>query len=73
MITALKRPLSASEEVVMKEARERLSRYRQTDMTGSEEPPGWEDKVSMPGTNPFKLPMRYFHVGGNDDDSEDDR
>ena len=57
----------------MKEARERLSRYRQTDMTGSEEPPGWEDKVSMPGTNPFKLPMRYFQVGGNDDDSEDVR
>ena len=72
MITALKRPLSANEDVILKEAREKLSRYRQTDMSGSEEL-GWEDKASMPGTNPFKLPMKYFQVGGDEENSEDER
>ena len=72
MITALKRPLSAGEEDIMAEAREKLSRYRQTDMSGSEEQ-GWEERTSMPGTNPFKLPMKYFQVGGDDENSENER
>ena len=72
MITALKKPFSPNKDVILKEAREKLSRYRQTDMSGSEEP-GWEDRVSMPGTNPFKLPMKYFQVGGNEESSDDER
>jgi len=72
MISALKKPFSASGDVILKEAREKLSRYRQTDMSGSEEQ-GWEDKMSMPGTNPFKLPIKYFQVGGDEDSSEDKR
>ena len=52
-------------DLVLKEARKKLSQYRQTDMkpgSSMEEQQGWEAEMSMPGTNPFKLPMKYFQV-----------
>ena len=63
--SALGRPFPASceqSDPTLKEAREKLSQYRQTDMRGSEQQQGWEAEMSMPGTNPFKLPMKYFQA-----------